>query len=279
MPFVTTFPVIARGLHDPGGRRYNGSAPARNARQKAIMVKEHILVVDDDPQVTSFLQRYLEKQGCQVTCAADGDAMDAILAQGGVDLILLDIGLPGRSGFDITRELRVESNIPIIVLSGRDDIFDRVVGLEFGADDYITKPFEAREVLARIRTVLRRSRADEDLSSANGSASSLIMFGDWVLNPHERTLTSKDSGQQTPLTTTEFDILQAFALSPHIVFSRDQLLDKARGRDTVVGDRTIDVHVLRLRKKIEPDPTDPTYIKTVHGIGYCFAANVQKSGA
>lgn len=278
MSHVMLKTVTARGLHDPSARGYNRSAPASNARPETLMVKEHILVVDDDPQITSFLQRYLEKQGCQVTCAADGTAMDAVLAHGGVDLILLDIGLPGRNGFDITRELRVESNIPIIVLSGRDDIFDRVVGLEFGADDYITKPFEAREVLARIRTVLRRSRAEESATSENGSESALITFGDWVLNPHERTLTSKDSGQQTPLTTTEFDVLQAFVTSPHMVFSRDQLLDKARGRETVVGDRTIDVHVLRLRKKIEPDPTQPTFIKTVHGIGYCFAANVRKSG-
>lgn len=241
------------------------------------MVQEHILVVDDDPQIRSFLQRYLEKQGCQVTCAADGDAMDAVLTKSSVDLILLDIGLPGRNGFDITRELRVNSNIPIIVLSGRDEIFDRVVGLEFGADDYITKPFEAREVLARIRTVLRRAKPDEKL--ANGADAPLITFGDWVLNVNERTLTAGDDGAAADLTTTEFDVLHAFVSNPHMVFSRDQLLDKARGRETVVGDRTIDVHVMRLRKKIEPDPAAPTYIKTVHGIGYCFAANVRKTNA
>ena len=239
------------------------------------MAKDHILVVDDDPQITSFLQRYLEKQGCQVTCAADGNAMDAVLAQTSVDLILLDIGLPGRNGFDITRELRVNSNIPIIVLSGRDEIFDRVVGLEFGADDYITKPFEAREVLARIRTVLRRARV-EDIG-ATGADGTQIAFGDWVLNVNERTLTAKCTQEATPLTTTEFDVLHAFVTNPHMVFSRDQLLDTARGRETVVGDRTIDVHVARLRKKIEPDPAAPTFIKTVHGIGYCFAANVRKS--
>ncbi|WP_050603763.1 response regulator [Ruegeria sp. 6PALISEP08] len=243
-----------------------------------MTAKDHILVVDDDPQITSFLQRYLEKQECDVTCVADGNAMDVVLETANVDLILLDIGLPGRNGFDITRELRMQSNIPIIVLSGRDEIFDRVVGLEFGADDYITKPFEAREVLARIRTVLRRSRADDAATAANGSEAAQIVFGDWALNPHERTLTAKSSGLQTPLTTTEFDVLHAFVTNPHIVFSRDQLLDKARGRETVVGDRTIDVHVLRLRKKIEPDPSEPTFIKTVHGIGYCFAANVRKSG-
>ncbi|NVO58409.1 response regulator [Rhodobacteraceae bacterium B1Z28] len=238
------------------------------------MAKDHILVVDDDPQITSFLQRYLEKQGCQVTCAADGNAMDAVLAQTSVDLILLDIGLPGRNGFDITRELRVNSNIPIIVLSGRDEIFDRVVGLEFGADDYITKPFEAREVLARIRTVLRRARVGD--IGANGADGTQIAFGDWVLNVNERTLTARSTQGVTPLTTTEFDVLHAFVTNPHMVFSRDQLLDTARGRETVVGDRTIDVHVARLRKKIEPDPAAPTFIKTVHGIGYCFAANVRK---
>ncbi len=241
------------------------------------MVKEHILVVDDDPQITSFLQRYLEKQGCRVSCAADGNAMDAILESSEIDLILLDIGLPGRNGFDITRELRVQSNIPIIVLSGRDEIFDRVVGLEFGADDYITKPFEAREVLARIRTVLRRARPEEKV--VNGSDTPLIKFGDWVLNVNERTLTAAGAPGPTPLTTTEFDVLLAFVTNPHMVFSRDQLLDKARGRETIVGDRTIDVHVARLRKKIEPDPSVPAFIKTVHGIGYCFAANVRKTSA
>ncbi len=239
------------------------------------MIKEHILVVDDDPQITSFLQRYLEKQGCQVTCVGDGNAMDAVLGQADIDLILLDIGLPGRNGFDITRELRVNSNIPIIVLSGRDEIFDRVVGLEFGADDYITKPFEAREVLARIRTVLRRARSEEKPEA--GDAAPVIRFGDWALNVNERTLTAEGVTETTPLTTTEFEVLLAFVTNPHMVFSRDQLLDKARGPDIIVGDRTIDVHVMRLRKKIEPDPAVPTFIKTVHGIGYCFAANIRKS--
>lgn len=242
------------------------------------MANDHILVVDDDPQITSFLKRYLEKQGCDVSCAGDGSGMDAILAQTDVDLILLDIGLPGRNGFDITRELRVNSDIPIIVLSGRDEIFDRVVGLEFGADDYITKPFEAREVLARIRTVLRRTRSEHNRSNQKDSDTPLIKFGDWVLNLNERTLTATGAHQSTPLTTTEFDVLQVFVSNPHMVFSRDQLLDKARGRETIVGDRTIDVHVMRLRKKIEPDPSAPTYIKTIHGIGYCFASNVSKIG-
>ncbi len=264
-------------LQVSGGCGYNSSAPAHFARPDSNMVQEHILVVDDDPQITSFLQRYLEKQGCAVTCVADGDAMDAVLARAEVDLILLDIGLPGRNGFDITRELRMNSNIPIIVVSGRDEIFDRVVGLEFGADDYITKPFEAREVLARIRTVLRRSKPDD--KPTNGSESQTITFGDWVLNVNERTLTASGAPEATPLTTTEFEVLLAFVTNPHVVFSRDQLLDKARGRDIVVGDRTIDVHIMRLRKKIEADPAAPAFIKTVHGIGYCFAANVRKTSA
>ncbi|SHF20267.1 two-component system, OmpR family, response regulator/two-component system, OmpR family, torCAD operon response regulator TorR [Ruegeria intermedia] len=242
------------------------------------MSKEHILVVDDDPQITSFLKRYLEKQSCDVSCAADAVSMEAILAVKSVDLIVLDIGLPGRSGLDITRDLRANSNIPIIVLSGRDDAFDRVVGLEFGADDYVTKPFEARELLARIRTVLRRCRAEGLAARNNGDDVPLIRFGQWVVNFNERTLKSDAEGVSTPLTTTEFDILQAFLKNPHVVFSRNQLLDTARGNDTFVGDRTVDVHIMRLRKKIEPDPSNPSYIKTVHGIGYCFAANVTKVG-
>ena len=241
--------------------------------------KEVILVVDDDPQITSFLKRYLEKQEYRVICTADGTEMERVMAREHVDLCILNISLPGKSGFDITRDIRAQSNLPILVLSGRDEAFDRVVGLEFGADDYMVKPFEPRELLARIRTILRRCNADSATSGAETAAKPQIYrFGNWIVNANERSLIRADTGESEPITTTEFEILHALVKKPHTVFSRNQLLDIARGRDSFSGDRAIDVHIARLRKKIEPDPQDPTFIKTIHGIGYSFIAAVNSSG-
>lgn len=241
------------------------------------MLKETILVVDDDPQVTSFLKRYLEKQEYRVICASDGREMALVLEREKVDLCILDIALPGKSGLDITREIRSESNLPILVLSGRDETFDRVIGLEFGADDYMVKPYEPRELLARVRTILRRCKAEDLAHRGNGARSTLYQFGNWVVNLNERSLSRADTEETVTLTTTEFEILHVFVSNPNTVFNRNQLLDGARGRDSFVGDRTIDVHIMRLRKKIEPDPTDPIYIKTIHGIGYSFVASVTTS--
>lgn len=240
------------------------------------MSADHILIVDDDPQITDFLRRYLEKQHYMVSCVATGAEMDEILKQYAIDLCILDINLPDRDGFEITRDLRVNSNLPIIVLSGRDDPFDRVIGLEFGADDYMVKPFEARELLARIKTVLRRCKVEALAVKQIETDTTLLQFGDWELNLNDRTLRGIDIADDTPLTTTEFELLHALVNRPHVVLSRNQLLDIARGRECYVGDRTVDVHIMRLRKKIEPDPSDPVYIKTIHGIGYCFISNVTK---
>lgn len=200
--------------------------------------------------------------------------MQDVLARENVDLCILDIGLPGKSGLDITRDLRAESNLPILVLSGRDETFDRVVGLEFGADDYMVKPFEPRELLARIRTILRRTRAADKRHAQTRPSS--FQFGNWILNTAERSLSMADSGEQVALTTSEFELLQVFTAHPNIVYTRDQLLDAARGRASFAGDRTIDVHIMRLRKKLSHAPTDPEIINTIHGVGYSFVARVTR---
>lgn len=240
------------------------------------MEKELILVVDDDTQITTFLKRYLEKQEYRVICAGDGREMQAVLERESVDLCILDIGLPGKSGLDITRDLRRESDLPILVLSGRDETFDRVVGLEFGADDYMVKPFEPRELVARIRTILRRSKRPEIL--AVELTHPTFHFGQWSLNSGERSLIVAASGMPVLLTTSEFELLHLFVANPGTAFTRDQLLDAARGRVSFAGDRTIDVHIMRLRKKLRPDPDDPEIINTVHGVGYSFTAKVTRVG-
>lgn len=239
------------------------------------MQKELILVVDDDPQITSFLKRYLEKQGYSVMCAPDGLAMQTILDRETVDLCILDIGLPGKSGLDITRDIRRDSNLPILVLSGSTETFDRVVGLEFGADDYMVKPYEPRELLARVRTILRRSKSMQQVSSK----AVIYQFDAWSVNQNERSLSHKDTGEIETLTTTEFEILFIFVTNPHTVFNRNQLLDAARGRESFAGDRAIDVHIMRLRKKLGSGVDGTEYIKTIHGIGYSFIAKVIKIDA
>ncbi len=251
-------------------------AAANLNRGDTALDKELILVVDDDPQITSFLKRYLEKQEYRVVCASDGREMQDVMAHENVDLCILDIGLPGKSGLDITRDLRAESNLPILVLSGRDETFDRVVGLEFGADDYMVKPFEPRELLARIRTILRRSKTTDTRHDPAHAPS--FRFGNWVLNVAERSLCKADTGEQMALTTSEFELLHFFTAHPNTAYTRNQLLDAARGRASFSGDRTIDVHIMRLRKKLSPSPSDPEIINTIHGVGYSFVARVTRAG-
>ena len=235
---------------------------------------DRILVVDDDPQITSLLSRYLSKQGCDVVCASSGAEMRAILDHQQIDLCVLDVGLPDADGFELTRELRAKSNLPIIVLSVRNETYDRIFGLEFGADDYVTKPFEPRELLARIRTVLRRTRIEGLARMSDSDAQSLMRFGHWIVNIAERTVVHADTGKDAELTSMEFDILRVFLDQPRVALSRDQLIDLARGRSAIIGDRAVDVHIMRLRKKLEPDSRQPKYIKTIHGIGYCLADQV-----
>ena len=237
-----------------------------------------ILVVDDDPRIRTMLSRYLDDEGFAVALAENGASFRAELARAPADVVLLDINLPGEDGLTLARELRGrDPDIGIIMLTGRGDVIDRVVGLEVGADDYIPKPFHLREVLARIKTVLRRSRRAEAAAPAAVSAESeLLRFDGWRLDLARRQLVDPE-GSEVALTSGEFDLLKVFAQHPHKVLDRDRLMDLTRGRDWSVYDRSIDTQVSRLRKKIEKDPAKPALIKSVRGVGYVFAAQVERA--
>jgi two-component system, OmpR family, response regulator len=229
----------------------------------------HILIVDDHREIRELVTRALVKEGFRVSSAADGRAMHKVLADSRIDLILLDLMLPGEDGLSLCRSLRAKSDIPIIMLTAKGDEIDRVVGLEMGADDYMPKPFGSRELIARIRAVLRRGRQSEP---AQKSAAQ-YRFDRWRLDTAARELARED-GVTVPLSTGEYDLLIAFVERPQRVLSREQLLDLARGRAAANFDRAIDTQVSRLRKKIEHDPADPKIIKTVWGGGYTFTAAV-----
>jgi len=233
----------------------------------------HILIVDDHREIRDLVSRALTKEGFRVSTAADGRAMRKVLADGRIDLILLDLMLPGEDGLSLCRTLRSESNIPIIMLTAKGDEVDRVVGLEMGADDYLPKPFGSRELIARIRAVLRRSHDRAEAGSdlrAKG-----YRFDRWRLNIGARELL-RDDGVTVPLSTGEFDLLLALVERPQRVLNRDQLLDLARGRAANALDRSIDTQVSRLRKKLERDPSEPKIIKTVWGGGYMFMPEVTR---
>lgn len=240
-------------------------------------MSDRIIIVDDDPQLTGFLERYLRKQGYDVSCAATAQEFADALQRQSFDLCILDLMLPDRDGFEITRELRLASSLPIIVLTARTEVFDRVVGLELGADDYVTKPFEPRELLARIKAVLRRTQDRRQLTGPEQDRDSAMVFGDWRLNAIERTVVSASNGEPARLTAMEFSLLKALAEHPNRVLSRDQLLDIVHGDGVFVADRAIDVHIARLRRKVEVDPAEPALIKTVRGKGYIFAATVARA--
>lgn len=219
-----------------------------------------LLVVDDDEGLRSLLRRYLSEQGFTVDAVTDGRALDAYLAHSSPDLLILDLMLPGEDGLSIARRLR--GRVPIIMVSARGDDIDRIVGLEVGADDYLAKPFNPRELLARIRAVLRRH------SPAPEAGESVRRFGPYTVNLAGHSL-SRD-GLDLPLTTAEFDLLRLLLDHPGRVLSRDQLLEQLKGYEHMPYDRSIDVRVARLRRKIEPDPARPIYIRTVRGEGYLF---------
>ena len=208
----------------------------------------------------------------RVTQAKDGEEMFKFLAAGQVDLVILDVMLPGEDGFALCRRLRTSSDVAVVLLTAVVSDTDRIVGLELGADDYICKPFQPRELLARIRAVLRRVNSMPPGMRARQTP--IFRFCGWSLDVHNRTLTS-GQGELVELTTGEFELLQAFAEHPQVVLSREQLLDLARGRASVLFDRSIDVQVMRLRRKIEPDPQQPSIIKTVRNSGYLFTATVE----
>lgn len=226
-------------------------------------VSDHILVVDDDPQIRRLLRRCFEGEGFRVSEAADGSGIAAALID--VDLVTLDLNLGHSDGLAVARDIRQHSDVPIVMITGKGDTIDRVVGLEIGADDYIAKPFHVREVLARVRSVLRRSGGHAGKAPSEG----LVRFDGFVLDPGRRTLTGPD-GAEIALTTGEFELLAMFARHAHMVLDRDRIMDLLKGHDWAPNDRSIDNQVARLRKLIETDTRQPQLIKTVRGAGYSF---------
>lgn len=222
-------------------------------------------MVDDDPEIRELAQAYLSQQGFDVDCVDGGEAMDAYLASNAVDLIILDLMLPGEHGLSIARRLKTDSDIPIIIVSAQGDDIDRIVGLEVGADDYVGKPFNPRELLARVRAVLRRAQR---INQADGSNDNRVQFGVFELDLSAHQLTS--DGKQVPLTSGEFDLLEILVAHPNKVLDRDRILDLLTGAERSPFDRSIDVRVTRLRGKIELDPSAPVFIKTIWGKGYMF---------
>ena len=236
----------------------------------------HLLVVDDEHDVRELLRRYFEGQRFRVSGAADGAALRAAIAAGGVDLVLLDLGLPGEDGLALMHWLREHWRGPVVIVTGRGDTVDRVVGLELGADDYVTKPFELRELLARVRSVLRRSAPPVAAPEPARAAGNRLAFADLVLDLDARALRTAD-GRDVALTSGEFDLLAVLAGAPQRVLSRDQLMSALHGREAGPYDRAIDVQVARLRRKVEADPDNPVLIKSVRGAGYVFAAPVRRA--
>jgi two-component system OmpR family response regulator len=236
--------------------------------------QSHILVVDDDRHIRTMLARYLSDHGLRVTMADGGQQMMEMFARHQFDVVVLDVMMPGDDGFTLCQRLRAQSHIPIILLTARDTETDRVIGLELGADDYVAKPFNPRELLARIRAMLRRATM---VPATAAGKQTRFHFAGWTLDLKKRALTSP-RGTRVDLTTGEFDLLTALAQHPQHVLSRDQLLDLVHGRSNLNIDRSIDVQISRLRRKIEENPQEPLLIRTVRNGGYFFTADVE-SGA
>jgi two-component system OmpR family response regulator len=233
----------------------------------------HVLAIDDDPAVRNLIAEYLGDNDFRVTTAATGAAMASVLAEQAIDVVLLDLRLVGEDGMHLAQKLREESSIPIIILTGKHDEADRVMGLELGADDYVTKPFSPRELLARMRAVLRRYQPVPPRTAPRDETLRAYRFSGWELNLRTRKLTDPH-GKRVDLSNGEFSLLQAFCAAPLRVLSREQLLELSRLNSAEVYDRSIDVQILRLRRKIEADPGEPLFIKTQRGAGYVFDAAV-----
>lgn len=233
----------------------------------------HVLAVDDDASVRQLVADYLSQNELRVTTVATGKELQAVMARETIDLVVLDVRLQGEDGMQIARKLREQSGIPILMLTGRAEEADRVMGLELGADDYLTKPFSPRELLARIRALLRRAQAQATVADALGKARA-YRFGGWELNVGLRKLKSPQ-GEAITLTNGEFSLLAAFLSAPQRILTRDQLLELSRLHNAEVYDRSIDVQILRLRRKIEADPAHPQFIVTERGAGYVFNGAVE----
>lgn len=245
-------------------------SPEINAREP------HILVVDDHRDIREQLARYLETHGYRASAAASAAEARRLIDTSGINLVVLDVMMPGEDGLSLCRHLRETGNLPVILLTAMTEETDRIVGLEMGADDYLGKPFNPRELLARIKAVLRR--AESLPISADKRPLEQVKFAGWTLDTARRELVGKD-GIAVPLSSAEFDLLTTFIRHPNMVLSRDQLLDLTQGRRADVFDRSIDNQVSRLRKKLETDPKDPQIVKTVWGGGYMFAAGLEKTDA
>ena len=227
-----------------------------------------ILIVDDDPRLRDLLRRYLGENGVNVLVSENGEAMKRLWVREHFDVLILDLMMPGEDGLAILKRLRAEKDMtPVIMLTARGEDVDRILGLELGADDYLGKPFNPRELLARIHAVLRR-RPRQDAPGAPSMENEVVKFGDFELDLGTRVL--KKNGEIVPLTTGEFAVLKAFARHPRQPLSRDKLMEMARGREYEAFDRSLDVQISRLRKLLEPDPSKPRYLQTVWGLGYVF---------
>jgi DNA-binding response OmpR family regulator len=245
------------------------STPTQPGSHAAV---PHVLVVDDDPTIRNLVSEYLGQNDLRVTAVADGQSMQAILAEQVVDLVVLDLKLRGEDGMALARRLRDDSEIPIVMLTGRSEEADRVMGLELGADDYLTKPFSTRELLARIRSILRRRHAEVRQGKPEGIRA--YRFDGWELNLNTRRLSSRE-GRPVPLSNGEFSLLVVLLGAPNRILSRDQLLDLSRLHNDEVFNRSVDVQIMRLRRKIEKDPAEPRYIRTERGVGYLFGVPVE----
>lgn len=229
----------------------------------------NVLVVDDDPEIRGMLAEYLSGHGYHVAEAADGDAMRAELARQVPDVVLLDLNLRGENGLALARHLRERHALGIIMVTAASDVVDRIVGLEVGADDYIAKPFDPRELVARVRSVMRRMQAGGASPAVASAATGKVPIGVCALDIAGHRLFAAD-GSELPVTSMEFDLLRVFAEHPNRVLSRDQLLTLTRNREWEPFDRSIDIRIARLRRKIEPDPERPRYLKTVRNAGYMY---------
>jgi two-component system, OmpR family, phosphate regulon response regulator OmpR len=232
-----------------------------------------VIVVDDEPDLREMIAVYLGKHGFVVAGAGDAPELDALLSKGPPDLLILDVNLPGEDGFAIARRVRAGTGVPIVMLTAAGDTVDRVVGLELGADDYIPKPFDLRELLARIKSVLRRTgRAGDAAPKQLQDPAKGVRFGELFLDLEGHRLLQPDGGE-LPITAMEFDLLAAFARNPNRVLSRDRLLDLAHNRASEPFDRSIDIRIARIRRKVERDPEKPQVIKTMRGAGYMFVSS------
>ena len=245
--------------------------PPTDARPERAERPDHILIVDDDGEIRQLLATYLGRNGLKTSTAADGRAMWRALQAGGVDLVVLDLMLPGDDGLTLCRQLRASSDLPVIMLTARGDETDRIVGLEMGADDYLSKPFSARELLARIKVVLKRVRSLPP--NLQPDHSRWLAFAGWQLDTAHRHLLSP-AGVVTPLSGAEYRLLRIFLAHPNRVLNRDQLVDLTQGREADPLDRSIDVQVSRLRHRLGDDPKDPLLVKTVRGEGYVLSVPV-----